>query len=230
MVRSAQGSKAPVSPATPIQPPALDQQLFEVRSLFPTPFIYAPLMDPGALNAALRQIITDRAASELGVNVSNAGGWQSADDFAEWSGEPGRLLLDLARRLGDSVTGVMVDRQLHLGSAAWKINAWANVNQAGHANRRHHHPGAYWSGVYWVSHDPDDTGGLFEAYDPRGVAPTLYAPHLRHALPGCLSAGSTDYITPRAGVIALFPAWLQHAVLPHASEDPRISVAFNLCI
>jgi uncharacterized protein (TIGR02466 family) len=209
---------------------ALDPSLFEVRSLFPTPVVYAPLAEPDALNAGLRQVVVDRAATDPGVSRSNAGGWQSSDDFADWSGEPGRLLLDLARRLGDAVTGVMQDGQLQLGGPAWKVNAWANVNRASHANRVHHHPGAYWSGVYWVSLDADDQGGLFEAHDPRGVLPSLYAPQLRYALPGCLSAGGTDYITPKPGVMVLFPAWLQHAVLPHTSGEPRISVAFNLCV
>lgn len=208
----------------------MDPRLFEVRSLFPTPLIYAPLLEPEALNADLREIILGQAAMAPGVALSNDGGWQSADDFADWSGEPGRLLLDLARRLGDSVTGMMRDGRLEREAPEWKVNAWANINRAGNANRVHHHPGAYWSGVYWVSAVPETEGGLFEAHDPRGVQATLYAPQLRYALPGCLSAGSTDYITPKPGVIALFPAWLQHAVLPHASPEPRISVAFNLCV
>ena len=123
------------------EPLALDSGRFEVRSLFPTPFIYAPVHEPEALNEALRQVILDRAQAHPGVALSNAGGWQSGDDFEAWSGEAGRLLLDLARRLGDSVTGMMQDGQFLRGAPAWKINAWANVNFAGHANRVHHHPG-----------------------------------------------------------------------------------------
>jgi uncharacterized protein (TIGR02466 family) len=212
------------------EPLALDASRFEVRSLFPTPFVYAPVCEPEALNAALRQVILDRAQADPGVALSNAGGWQSGDDFEAWSGESGRLLLDLARRLGDSVTGMVQGGQFLRAAPEWKVNAWANVNLAGHANRVHHHPGAYWSGVYWVSMDAEAEGGQFEAHDPRGVLPTLYAPQLRYALPGCLAAGGADYVTPQPGVIALFPAWLQHAVLPHAGSDPRISVAFNLCV
>ncbi|HUO23561.1 MAG TPA: TIGR02466 family protein [Caulobacteraceae bacterium] len=221
-------------PPDPSDPPAdalsLDPDRFEVRPLFATPFICAPVRSPEALNQALRQVILDKAQGEAGVALSNAGGWQSPDDFAEWSGEPGRLLLDLARRLGDSVTGMTVAGQFWRGAPEWKINAWANVNRAGDLNKAHHHPGAYWSGVYWVSVDEGAQGGQFEAHDPRGVMPTLYAPQLSVALPGYLSAGGTDYITPKAGVICLFPAWLRHAVLPHDSAEPRISVAFNLCV
>lgn len=212
------------------EPLALDPNLFEVRSLFPTPFVYAPVSQPEALNEALRRVILSRAADGAGVALSNAGGWQSPDDFGAWAGEPGRLLLDLARRLGDSVTGIVQQGQFQRGAPEWKVNAWANINFAGDLNKVHHHPGAYWSGVYWVSIDSKAEGGAFEAHDPRGVLPTIYAPQLRYALPGCLAAGGADYITPKPGVMALFPAWLQHAVLPHASPEPRISVAFNLCV
>lgn len=211
-------------------PLSLDTDGFEVRALFPTPFIYAPVNETQALNADLSRIILDRAEQVDGVELSNAGGWQSADDFGEWSGEPGRRLLDLARRLGDGVTGMMQGGEFVRGAPDWKINAWANVNRAGDLNTAHHHPGAFWSGVYWVATDPDAEGGQFEAHDPRGVMPTLYAPQLRVGLPGYLAAGGTDFIIPKAGVMALFPAWLQHAVRPHAGAEPRISVAFNLCI
>jgi uncharacterized protein (TIGR02466 family) len=211
-------------------PLALDPDGFEVRSLFPTPFIYAPVRAPEALNAALGEVILARALQVEGVALSNAGGWQSADDFGEWSGEPGARLLELGRRLADGVTGMMQGGQFMQGAPEWKINAWANINRAGDANTVHHHPGAFWSGVYWVAADPDGEGGQLEARDPRGVLPTLYAPQLRFALPGFLAAGDADFIAPKAGVMALFPAWLQHAVRPHASEHPRISVAFNLCV
>jgi uncharacterized protein (TIGR02466 family) len=213
-----------------LDPLSLDPDGFEVRNLFPTPFIYAPVRASEALNAALREVILAHAGQVEGVALSNAGGWQSADDFGDWSGAPGARLLDLGRRLADGVTGMMQAGQFVQGAPEWKVNAWANINRAGDINTVHHHPGAYWSGVYWVASDPEAEGGQFEAHDPRGVMPTLYAPQLRFGLPGFLAAGGTDFITPKAGVMVLFPAWLQHAVRPHTSDQPRISVAFNLCV
>jgi uncharacterized protein (TIGR02466 family) len=213
-----------------LDPLSLDPEGFEVRNLFPTPFILAPVRAPETLNAALSALILARAEQVQGVALSNAGGWQSADDFEAWSGEPGARLLDLGRRLADGVTGMMQGGAFVRGAPEWKVNAWANVNRAGDINTVHHHPGAFWSGVYWVATDPEAEGGQFEAHDPRGVMPTLYAPQLRFALPGFLAAGGADFITPKAGVMVLFPAWLQHAVRPHTSAQPRISVAFNLCV
>jgi uncharacterized protein (TIGR02466 family) len=209
---------------------ALDSSAFEIHLLFPTPLIRAPLHQPRAFNAALERLILDRAAREPGVSLSNAGGWQSGDDFLGWSGGCGAQLADLVRRLADSATGMQTAGGFVRGGPAWKIHAWANVNRAGDANKMHHHPGAFWSGVYWVSMDESAGGGELELSDPRGVMPTLYAPQLSFGLPGCLSAGGSDFISPSPGVLVLFPAWLQHAVRPHASRQPRISVAFNLCV
>ncbi len=209
---------------------ALDSDAFEIRSLFPTPLIRAPLHQPQAFNDALERLILERAARAPSVALSNAGGWQSGDDFIGWSGARGAQLIDLVRRLADSATGMQTADGFVRGGPAWKIHAWANVNRAGDANRLHHHPGAFWSGVYYVSMDESAGGGELELADPRGVLPTLYAPQLSFGLPGCLSAGGSDFISPSPGVMLLFPAWLQHAVRPHASERPRISVAFNLCV
>jgi CheY-like chemotaxis protein len=83
---------------------------------------------------------------------------------------------------------------------------------------------------YYVSMDESAGGGELELADPRGALPALYAPQLSFGLPGCLSAGGSDFIAPSPGVLLLFPAWLQHAVRPHASDQPQISVAFNLCV
>ena len=101
---------------------------------------------------------------------------------------------------------------------AWKSNAWANVNRKGHGNEFHTHPGAYWSGTYYVD-DGDiaadhELGGAFEMQDPRGVAPAMYAPLLGFAIPGGQSAGASELIYPASGQFILFPSWLQHGVRP----------------
>ena len=73
-------------------------------------------------------------------------------------------------------------------------------------------------------------GGEFEMQDPRGVLPAFYAPRLKYWIPGCLSAGGQDFFEPRTGTLALFPAWLVHAVRPYGGAGQRISIAFNLSV
>ncbi len=203
---------------------------FEVRRLFTTPMLSAMVNEAAVINASLRTIILLKAYECEGVALSNAGGWQSAGDFLDWSGDMGRQLIDTAVRLAGGFTGLQSESGLAMGGPDWRINAWANVNRPGDANHRHHHPGAFWSGVYWVDAGDEDQGGELELCDPRGVLPAFYAPQLRYAIPGCLSAGGSDFLNPRTGQMILFPAWLEHAVRPYRGTRPRISVAFNLSV
>jgi uncharacterized protein (TIGR02466 family) len=109
----------------------------------------------------------------------------------------------------------------------WKTNAWANINRRNHGNEFHTHPGAYWSGTYYVDDgglgEDASLGGEFEMQDPRG----MYAPLLGFAVPGGQSAGASELIRPHAGQLVLFPSWLPHAVRPYRGDRERISVAFN---
>jgi uncharacterized protein (TIGR02466 family) len=203
----------------------------EIRSYFATPVAVATLADAPSLNPELRRVILERESREAGVQHSNLGGWQSSWDFEDWGGAPARQLLDGARELATRLTS---DRSGKTVRVSWKTNAWANVNRRGHGNEFHTHPGAYWSGTYYV----DDggiaadhaLGGAFEIQDPRGVAPAMYAPLLGFAVPGGQSAGASELIFPQSGQFVLFPSWLQHGVRPYLGDRTRISVAFNFSI
>ena len=114
--------------------------------------------------------------------------------------------------------------------------AWANVNGPGDANICHYHPGAFWSGAYYVEDggcatDPT-LGGEFEMLDPRGrgaracmrrllnsSARTDYrsAPPKRSAAPGtCCSCFRRGCFT-RCGHIAA-PAFAFRSPSISASE------------
>jgi uncharacterized protein (TIGR02466 family) len=200
----------------------------EIRSYFATPVVIATLPDAAALNAELRRVILEREGADQGVNHSNLGGWQSSWDFETWGGPAAGRLLDAARELATRMTS---DRAGKPARIAWKTNAWANVNRRSHGNEFHTHPGAYWSGTYYVDDggigDDHALGGEFEMQDPRGVAPAMYAPLLGFAVPGGQSAGASELIYPRSGQLVLFPSWLLHAVRPYHGDRERISVAFN---
>ena len=207
---------------------------FEVKNLFPTPLIIAPINQAEALNKALTDVILSHAEKTPGVLRSNAGGWQSKDDFVEWSGLPGSCLLRIVRELANQVTGLQTETGISRQAPEWRMNAWANINKPNDANHAHHHPSAFWSGVYWVDagkgDDNEPVHGEFELQDPRGILPAFYAPTLRYALPGCLSAGQSDFLVPESGTLILFPAWLVHAVRPYHGTSRRISIAFNFSI
>jgi len=203
----------------------------QLRTYFPTPVAVATLTGSATLNAALKRAILERAQAHPSVQHSNLGGWQSSWDFASWGGSAGDTVLRTAAALASRMTS---DRQGRPTDIKWRVNAWANINRAGHGNEFHTHPGCYWSGTYYVDDggigEDAALGGEFEMQDPRGVAPAMYAPMLCFATPGGRSAGASELIRPKAGTMVMFPAWLLHQVRPYRGGAERISIAFNLSL
>nr|WP_315425746.1 TIGR02466 family protein [uncultured Albidiferax sp.] len=202
-----------------------------IQRLFATPLASIAVPEASTLNAQLSHTILERARSHPSHHHSNLGGWQSADDFFSWDTPAAQSLKDFAVKMANSLTAVSSPQGLLESNVEWRVNAWANVNYPGSANALHGHPGAFWSGIYWVddggrNSDPTVEGDL-EFMDPRGLLPSVYAPSLRFKIEGCLSAGYSETIAPASGTLVMFPAWLLHAVRVFKGQRPRISVAFN---
>ena len=203
----------------------------DLRLFFPTPVAVVDVPGLRALNPEFKTTILARRQSHASTDASNLGGWQSDWEMASWGGVAMLRLLDTVKGLAGKMT---VTRRGEPVSVTWRANAWANVNGPGDANEFHIHPGSAWSGVYYV----DDggiaanpaLGGELELKDPRGAAPAMYAPHLTYAGPGGPSAGASELIRPKSGLLVLFPAWLYHQVRPYRGNALRISIAFNLSL
>ncbi len=200
-----------------------------VKGLFATPVAAVEVPGAEALNAALESTILARRAQAASIQASNAGGWHSDREIAEWGGAPVATVLDVAKGVATRMTA---DRQGQPVRPAWTVQAWANVNGPGDGNICHYHPGSFWSGTYYVADggcgaDPS-LGGEFEMLDPRGPGPGMYAPGLKFAGEDGTAAGSGEMIRPRPGLLMLFPSWLFHQVRPYRGTGLRISIAFNL--
>jgi uncharacterized protein (TIGR02466 family) len=200
-------------------------------NLFPTPLVIATMPDADALNSELKRIILAREAATESVQRSNQGGWQSTWDLHQWGGAPLQKVLSFMQAIAEEVT---VDRTGKRHELPWRINCWANVSRLGHGNQFHTHPGALWSGTYYVDDggigaDPS-LGGEFEVADPRGVAPVMYAPYLTFPGPDGPALGEAQRLTPRTGMCVLFPSWLSHGVRPYRGTRERISIAINFSL
>ena len=199
-----------------------------VKGLFATPVAAVQLPGSEARNTILRETILQRRATTPSVQASNAGGWHSDRDIADWGGAEANTVLELARQVA---TQMVADRKGQPIRPRWSMQAWANVNGPGDGNICHYHPGAFWSGTYYVDDggcaDDASLGGEFEMLDPRGPGPGMYAPALKFAGEDGASAGSGETIRPRPGLLFLFPSWLFHQVRPYRGDRLRISMAFN---
>jgi len=193
----------------------------EIVALFATPLIFFDIPDAPSLNVELRRVISWREKGQASMLHSNQGGWQSSPDMDRWGGAPAIKLLAIGRNIANRVTRVRRNGQEHALSPGhpvvpWKGGMWANVNRSGHANELHWHRGTYWAGVYYVDDGGIDAdaslGGELEFVDPRGPVPTMFPPELDVALSGGLSP--KHRVSPKAGRLVMFPAWLMHQVRP----------------
>ncbi|WP_282604865.1 2OG-Fe(II) oxygenase family protein [Pelagibius sp. Alg239-R121] len=209
--------------------PAVADIKAELNGLFPTPILTGLLPGAEEVNRELKRIILEKERTSASTQHSNLGGWQSTWNLPEWGGDAFDYMLDSAKRLADRATARRDGKAVKID---WNVTCWANVNRSGQGNEFHTHPGAFWSGSYYVEDggigaDPS-LGGEFEIQDPRGAAPIMYAPELSMGGPAGASMGAAETLSPRAGLLILFPSWLQHGVRPYKGDRERISIAFNL--
>lgn len=201
-------------------------------SLFSTPVILFDLPDKVQINQALVKLIKQKRGSHDGIGRSNLGGWHSEDDMMAWAPEQARRILTQAvelcsPRLADVHPNGKRDFQ-------FDARMWANINGPGNANQMHCHPGALWSGVYYVDVGEDGSGtdveGELMLQDPRFPMNTMYMPDLLLRGADNEPQYSQFAVRPVNGRIVLFPSWLMHSVRPYRGEGERISVAFNILV
>lgn len=214
---------------------SIDPNNINIAKLFPTPVASLVVPDHQSLNERLNDGILRRALEVTGASHSNVGGWQSAEDFPQWSGSAGETLIALGQSFVNHLSAVITpEHGLVNANLQWTLSAWANINHKGHSNSLHGHPGSYWSGVYWVDDGNADTanlaGGELVFHDPRGLMPTLLNPAVRMKIEGCLSAGLSHSIKPSSGTFLVFPSWFLHAVNRYEGSGTRISIAFNFTV
>ena len=197
-----------------------------VSFLYPCPILKHVLSDVEALNTDLRKILLAREQSmpELntgGISRSNVAGWKSRDDLLRW---PEPAIKELQHRVVDALQVLMKASPKKNSSIikGMELYAWANINRTGSYNTMHNHPGNHWAAVYYVDAGKPDPqrpqSGLFEIQDPRTGAMNV---------PG-FDFGDKVLVNPVAGLLMLFPAWMNHCVHPFFGEGERISIAFNV--
>jgi uncharacterized protein (TIGR02466 family) len=202
----------------------------KVNAIFGTPMLSMVCPDVDGLNRELASLILDAEQKNNSVEQSNMGGWQSEKTLQTW-GKPAisglMALIDVGVYLLMSET--IGEEKVDALEKKWKVAAWANVNRKSNFNGIHYHIGGFWSGVYYVAAElPEDAkeDGLILFRNPTLssiIANTVPAPPaLRDLFKAQLA------IRPAAGLMLIFPSWLEHWVTPHSSINPRISVAFDV--
>lgn len=189
-----------------------------VEYWFPTPIWFFDLDEID--NKKIVKYATKLSKKNEGRILSNYGGWQS-NDFHLNDCENEELL-----KLGQIVELKAQEAAVELGikpnMQVFMSNFWLNLNRKGNGNMRHMHPTSFFSAAYYVQVSENCGRIVFE--HPTSMAnfwwnsftnTSTYATH------------PTINYEPKVGRLLIFPSWLEHSVQPNASDDVRISVAFN---
>jgi uncharacterized protein (TIGR02466 family) len=105
------------------------------------------------------------------------------------------------------------------GGQPFVLQSWINLHDRGGFNFLHMHEASLLSGSFYLK-VPAGSGALCFR-DPRpGV--------IHGAVKGSFPNAHADVnLRPSTGLLVLFPAWMEHYVEPHESDEPRICIAFN---
>ena len=155
---------------------------------------------------------------DSGVLVSNEGGYHS--HYLDTNDSAISPLFD---QIDQVVNGL--HQQLGFKNNCKQViqDSWVNINQEGHYNKPHKHPGCFFSGVFYVKAEPG--AGQLEWHNP--VAEHVYT------IPNGVVENYNFYNSaewseqPAAGKLVIFPSWLLHYTQPNRGGHDRISIAFN---
>jgi uncharacterized protein (TIGR02466 family) len=182
--------------------------------LFPTRIWQIPLKPLAPRFASwLDAIQAMRAAAPVPAGRTNRGGWNSVDNAV--------LRQPVFSELRGVIQGycAQVFKEMGLGTPAFELQSWVNIHDRGGFNFQHLHEGALLSGTFYLQ-VPEGSGALVFK-DPR--AGVLHS----YAKGGGANAYKDIQLRPSAGLLVLFPHWLEHFVEPHDAELPRICIPFN---
>jgi uncharacterized protein (TIGR02466 family) len=205
----ATASTAAQSTATPAAAPVL-----QPYDLFPTRIWQAnlaPLIP--YLEQWVAATLAMRAASPAPAGRTNRQGWNSADMAV--LEQP--IFAPLQQAIRTACASAL--REMGVADVAFHLQSWINIHDRGGFNFLHVHEGSLLSGSFYLKVPPGS--GKFVFRDPR--------PGVVHGyVKGAVANGYSDiHLAPDAGLLALFPCWMEHYVEPHNSDEPRICIAFN---
>lgn len=191
--------------------------------LWPMLFMQRTLPSHEAANVELERVILERDAAnqKLTTDYDKQSLFTVPDPAIDWLRQCiHKSAVDYCRRAG-------VDYPVD-----WSLQGWFNINRLGDYHDPHNHPYAYLSGTYYVrvpesratsENRSDVRPGCITFYDPRGSVNMT-------AIKDDPQVEPEYTVSPQPGMILLWPSFLMHYVHPNLSDDPRISISFNLMV
>jgi uncharacterized protein (TIGR02466 family) len=158
-------------------------------------------------------VLALRAANPAPAGRTNRGGWNSRESAL--LEQP--ILAPLRQIIHSACAAALAE--MGRGGQPFVLQSWVNLHDRGGFNFLHMHEASLLSGSFYLK-VPAGAGALCFR-DPRpGV--------IHGAVKGSFPNAHADVnLRPSTGLLVLFPAWMEHYVEPHESDEPRICIAFN---
>lgn len=176
------------------------------------------------LIAVCHKLKADEAHSGVAPNAKH-GLYESTFNFVEYPEQSVRAWADWAK---DSMFAAIK----HANAQYWPRGAqvsleihesWCHITESGGYHDMHIHPGSSWSAIYYLDTgdtDAEAKNGSNRFYSPINSmwsdAGTFY-----------ISSNNSIDINARAGMMVIFPSWIQHSALPYRGDRERIVLALN---
>lgn len=197
-----------------------------IAAHFPTVFMVREHDGGDTLNQKLEELMLrlEKETTNIASRTSNIGGYHSDANFFSRKEPEVAALRDLVQQALDDYVPNFLAGNCHVPPTNLRMRLWGwGINmRAGDINFQHVHPDAKVSGVYYVSVPPLPPGSAAEEgaimfVDPRPRAHMNRVPN------------QTTEITlqPKPGMLIVFPAYYEHAVIPFRGPGVRICIAFN---
>jgi len=100
---------------------------------------------------------------------------------------------------------------------------WININRKGGSNVPHNHPGSFLAATYYIKTPPLCGDLCFHNTRAPNLFSLKYSQYTNEN-------SSVWRISPAIGNLIIFPSDLLHTVEPNQSDEPRISLSFNMDI
>jgi uncharacterized protein (TIGR02466 family) len=179
---------------------------------------------PQVDNQAILDFYHDLRSKNQGIVRSNRGGWQCDVGFNMC-----QALDDMFHKVEYAATHIFRD-VLGIQENLVLANAWLNSNQYGNSNSLHTHPGALFSGVYYVNGNGDDDNGTigFCREGAHSVEQTLTTTERTREYHERDRSWRVAHSVPAAESHALlFAPWIVHEVTTNLTDFDRLVVGLN---
>jgi uncharacterized protein (TIGR02466 family) len=195
-----------------------------IELMFPTPVYRFKIKNAEHLNAPLEDIILAMEADERAARPD----YQDVYPNGYTSYYSNKTLMDDVRF--KAIAGII---SFEIANFAGQYgfdtdilfprleDMWTNIQYRGGSHPKHNHQNSHFSGVYYVA-APEQSSQI-RFHDPKRMArmaePKLNPPNPLNHLDAEFDA--------EAGLLIVFPSYLEHDVTVHHSDEPRISMSFN---